>query len=99
MKGERVRKERRQTKQSNLKAGDKSFLKRLEKNKFTTKFQATPYTVIEREGSQIVAKNKQHQVTPNVHYLKNSEVGRKNPRMRIIIPKKQKKCHITDQKT
>ena len=62
--------ERRHTKSSSLKVGDKVILKQRKRNKFTAKFELEPYTVIERKGTKVVAKNRTHTVTRNASFFK-----------------------------
>ena len=67
--------ERRHAKTSNLEVGDKVLLKQRKRNKFTTKFQLEPYTVIERKGTRIVAENERHTITRNASFFKKIKEG------------------------
>ena len=62
-------------KTSNLEVRDKVLLKQRKRNKFTTKFQLEPYTVIERKGTQIVAENERHTITRNASFFKKIKEG------------------------
>ena len=62
--------EKRHAKQSNLTMGDKVLLKQRKRNKFTTKFELEPYTIIERKGTKVVAKNGRNTVTRNASFFK-----------------------------
>ena len=61
---------RRRTKPSDLKVGDYVLVTQDQRNKLTATFSETPYTVTERNNSQVTSTNKQgHTVTRNVsHY-------------------------------
>ena len=50
--------------------GDKVLLKQRKRNKFTTKFELEPYTIIERKRTKVVAKNGRHTVTRNASFFK-----------------------------
>ena len=59
--------------------GDTVILKQRKKNKFTTKFEPTPYTVLERRGVSIVAENQGHKVTRNASFFKKiSDVAKES---------------------
>ncbi|XP_046858634.1 uncharacterized protein K02A2.6-like [Xenia sp. Carnegie-2017] len=61
---------KRRTKESDIRVGDKVLLKQRKKDKFTTKFVQTPYTVIYRRGAKVVAENHNHQITRNTSFFK-----------------------------
>ena len=69
-KGREYANNRRQAKPFDLAVGDKVFLKQRKKDKFTSKFKPSPYTVIERKGTKIGAENQRHQVTRNISFFK-----------------------------
>ena len=59
--------------------GDCVILKQRKKDKFTTRFESTPYTVTERKGTKIIAENQRHQVTRNASLFKKlKEVERES---------------------
>jgi hypothetical protein len=53
-----------------IKPGDQVLLKQTKRNKLTTAYETTPYTVVEVKGSQITAANDIHQVTRHVNLFK-----------------------------
>jgi hypothetical protein len=60
--------------------GDKVILKQRKGNKFTTKFELEPYTVIERKGTKIiVAENRRHTVTRNASFFKQIKDNVREP--------------------
>jgi len=62
---------RRRTKPSDLRVGDYVIVKQNRRNKLTSTFSETPYTVTERNNSKVTARNKQgHTVTRNVSHFK-----------------------------
>ena len=69
-KGREYANKRRQVKWSDLAVGDKVLFKQRKKDKFTSKFESSPYTVIERKGTRIVAENQRHQATRNASFFK-----------------------------
>ena len=69
-KGREYANNRRQAKPSKLKVGDVVILKQRKQDKFTTKFESTPYTVIDCKGTRIVAENQKHRVTRNASFFK-----------------------------
>ena len=68
-------KERRHAKKSNLEVGDKVLLEQRKRNKFNTKFQLEPYTITERKGTQIIAKNERHTIIRNASFFKKIKEG------------------------
>ena len=57
----------RNAKESSIKVGDTVFVKQKRQNKFTSRFNKTPYVVIYRKGTQVIAENNQkHRVKRNV---------------------------------
>ena len=78
-KGREYANRKRQAKPSELKVGDCVILKQTKKDKFTTRFESTPYTVTERKGTKIIAENQRHQVTRKVSFFKKlKEVERES---------------------
>ena len=61
--------QRRATKSSNIKVGDTVLVKQKNKNRLSTNFATTPYTVISINGSTKVAGNKDHRITSNSSFL------------------------------
>ena len=70
---------RRHAKSSDLKVGEKIILKQRKRNKFTTKFELEPYTIIERKGTKVVAKNGRHTVTRNTSFFKKIKGDMREP--------------------
>lgn len=69
-KGREYADKRRHAQPSQLRVGDVVILKQKKKNKFTTRFESIPYTVIERKGTKIVAENQRHRVVRNASFFK-----------------------------
>ena len=62
---------RRNAKESSIKVGDTVLVKQKRQNKFTSRFNKTPYVVIYRKGTQVIAENNQkHRVKRNVSHFK-----------------------------
>ena len=74
-KGREYANQRRHAKPSNLQVGDKVVLKQRKRNKFTTKYELEPYTIIEHKGTKIVAENQNHTVTRNASFFKKIKGG------------------------
>ena len=49
---------RRNAKESSIKVGDTVLVKQKRQNKFTSRFNKTPYVVIYRRGTQVIAENR-----------------------------------------
>ena len=65
---------RRNAKESNIKVGDTVLVKQKRQNKLTSRFNKTPYVVIQRKGTQVIAENNQkHRVKRNVSHFKKFE--------------------------
>ena len=47
----------------------------MKKNKLTSRFNKTPYIVIERRGTQVTAENATHQITRNVSHFKKVNIS------------------------
>ena len=78
-KGRKYANKRRKVAPSEIQVGDTVFLKQRKKNKFTTKFEPTPYTVLERRGVTIVAENQGHKMTRNASFFKKiSDVAKES---------------------
>ena len=62
---------RRNAKESDIKVGDTVLVKQIRKNKLYSRFNKTPYIVIERKGTTITAENaNKHRITRNVSHFK-----------------------------
>ena len=65
---------RRNAKESTIKVGDTVLVKQKRQNKLTSRFNKTPYVVVYRKGTQVVAENNQkHRVRRNVSHFKKFE--------------------------
>ncbi|XP_065058440.1 uncharacterized protein K02A2.6-like [Rhopilema esculentum] len=63
--------QRRNAKESSIAVGDAVLVKQQRRNKITSRFNKTPYLVVERKGTQVTAENSQkHRVTRNVSHFK-----------------------------
>ena len=62
---------RRNAKPSNLRVGDFVLVKQEKQNKFTSRFNDTPYKIIECKGSRITAENDRHRITRNASFFKS----------------------------
>ena len=60
--------QRRKAKYSPINVGDRVLVKQEKRNKLSTRFSTTPYTVISRTGTKITARNN-HRITPS-HFKK-----------------------------
>eukprot|EP00795_Rhopilema_esculentum_P017825 gene17825-9513_t len=61
----------RNAKESSIKVGDTVLVQQEKKQKLMPKFNTTPYKVIARKGSTVVAENKErHRITRNVSHFK-----------------------------
>ena len=69
---------RRNAKESTIEIGDTVLVKQTKQNKLTTRFNKTPYTVINRKGTKVTAENSKHRITRNVSHFKrvNASVNR-----------------------
>ena len=69
---------RRNAKESDISVGDTVLVKQQYKNKFSSRFDKTPYTVILRKGTMITAENDTRRITRNVSHFKkfNARVDR-----------------------
>ena len=61
---------RRNAKESDISVGDTVLVKQQYKNKFSSRFDKTPYTVILRKGTMITAENDTRRITRNVSHFK-----------------------------
>ena len=62
---------RRNAKESDIKVGDTVLVKQIRKNKLYSRFNKTPYIVIERKGTTITAENaNKRRITRNVSHFK-----------------------------
>ena len=65
---------RRNGEESSIKVGDTVLVKQKRQNKFTSRFNKTPYVVIYRKRTQVIAENNQkHRVKRNVSHFKKFE--------------------------
>ena len=53
---------RRRTKPSGIKEGDTVLVQQKKQNKLSPRFSTTPYTVVSRKGTKVIAKNANHSV-------------------------------------
>ena len=61
-------------KESSIKVGDTVLVKQKRRNKLTSRFNKTPYVVIQCKGTQVIAENDQkHRVKRNVSHFKKFE--------------------------
>ena len=60
----------RHAKESLIKVGDTVLIQQVKKHKLMPKFKTTPYKVIARKGTTVVAENKEHRITRNVSHFK-----------------------------
>ena len=69
---------RRNAKESDISVRDTVLVKQQYKNKFSSRFDKTPYTVILRKGTMITAENDTRRITRNVSHFKkfNARVDR-----------------------
>ena len=71
--------QRRKAKYSPISVGDCVLVKQEKRNKLSTRFSTTPYTVISRTGTKITARNSQnYTLTRNVSHFKKIEVHTKD---------------------
>eukprot|EP00794_Sanderia_malayensis_P004986 gene4986-5644_t len=57
-------------KESMISVGDLVIVKQRKQNKFSTKFNPNPYTVIAKKGTMITAESQNHQITRNISHFK-----------------------------
>ena len=70
---------RRKVSPSVIQVGDTVILKQKKKNKFTTKFEPIPYTLLERKGVTTEAENQRYKMTRNVSLFKKiTDVAKKS---------------------
>ena len=63
--------QRRHAKESPIKIGDTVLVKQKRNNKLSSRFNKTPYMVVDRRGTQVIAENNQkHRVTRNISHFK-----------------------------
>lgn len=68
---------RRKVKNSDIQVGDSVLVQQDKKQKLMPRFNTTPYTVTERKGVQIMARNKEgHRTTRNVSHFKRIPVDK-----------------------
>ena len=61
---------RRHAKESDISVGDTVLVNQQYKNKFSARFDKTPYVVIERKGTMVTAENEARRITRNVSNFK-----------------------------
>ena len=73
---------RRHAKKSTIEIGDTLLVKQIKQNKLTTRFNKTPYTVINRKVTKVTAENSKHCITRFVSHFKrvNASVNRQPDR-------------------
>ncbi|XP_065067526.1 uncharacterized protein K02A2.6-like [Rhopilema esculentum] len=70
---------RRNATKSTIIVGDTVIVKQQRRNKLSTRFNETPYTVISRKGTRVVAENgKGHRITRNVSHFKKFNADKVN---------------------
>ena len=68
---------RRHAKESTIQIGDTVLVKQYKQNKLTTRFNKTPYFVIDRKGMKVTVENSKHRITRKVSHFKrvNADVN------------------------
>ena len=69
---------RRHAKESTIQIGDTVLVKQYKQNKLTTRFNKTPYIVIDRKGTKVTAENSKHRITRNVSHFKRVNADANN---------------------
>ena len=69
---------RRHAKESTIQIGDTVLVKQYKENKLTTRFNKTPYIVIDRKGTKVTAENLKHRITRNVSHFKRVNADANN---------------------
>ena len=90
-KGKENADQRRATKSSNIKVGDTVLVKQKNKNKLSTNFATTPYTVISINESTIVAGNKDHRITRNSSFFRKIPSDIESEEEESVIPQPHKR--------
>jgi len=80
--------QRRKAKYSTINVGDRVLVKQEKRNKLSTRFSTTPYTVISRTGTKITAQNNQNcTITRNVSHFKK------------IVPRNENESETSDNES
>jgi len=53
-----------------VQVGDKLLMKQMKRNKLSTNFSTTPYTIVSVNGSGLTAENNCHSITRNASFFK-----------------------------
>ena len=61
---------RRRTKPSGMKEGDTVLVQQRKQNKLSPRFNTTPYTVVSRKGTKVIAENANHRIVRNASIFK-----------------------------
>ena len=69
-KGRKYANQHRRTKRSFIKIGDKVLIKQRKRDKLSTNFNTTPYTIVSVNGSRLTAERNGHKVTRNASFFK-----------------------------
>eukprot|EP00112_Aurelia_sp_Birch-Aquarium-sp1_P006817 Seg1745.5 transcript_id=Seg1745.5/GoldUCD/mRNA.D3Y31 product="hypothetical protein" protein_id=Seg1745.5/GoldUCD/D3Y31 len=69
---------------SEIGVGDTVLVKQVKSNKFSTKFDACPYTVTKKKGTMITAERNDHTITRNVSHFKKLPTDLKDDTMSDI---------------
>ena len=69
-KGRNYANQHRRTKRSFIKIGDKVLIKQGKRDKLSTNFNTTPYTIVSVNGSRLTAERNGHKVTRNASFFK-----------------------------
>jgi len=80
--------QKRKAKYSTINVGDRVLVKQEKRNKLSTRFSTTPYTVISRTGTKITAQNNQNcTITRNVSHFKK------------IVPRNENESETSDNES
>ena len=79
---------RRRTHPSNISVGDTVLVKQKKRNKFSTNFSPTPYTVVGVKESKIIARNGTHYITRNATFFKKIRGREESKEDEIVIYQK-----------
>ncbi len=73
------------TRVTNISVGDTVLVKQKKRNKFSTNFSPTPYTVVRVKESKIVARNGTHYITSNATFFKKIRGREESKEDEIVI--------------
>ena len=68
-----------QARESNINIGDTVLVRQKKKNKFTTKFDPSPYKVVEIKGTVLTGVRNEKYITRNISHFKKIEPTMKTP--------------------